>query len=222
MVKYASNGLLATKISYANEVGTLCKQLDVDTYRVMEAVGMDHRIAPSFLRAGAGFGGSCFPKDVRALVAAGGDAGQQMHLLRSVLQVNEEQPHRMLDLLERHLGDLAGKRVAVLGLAFKPGTDDIRESRSIPVIEALLERDADVAAHDPMAADAMRQVFPDVDYCDSPAGALRDADGCLLMTDWPLFAELDFSGMATPVVIDGRRIVPEERRHDITYEGICW
>lgn len=222
MVKYASNALLATKISYANEIGNLCKQHGIDTYRVMEAVGMDHRIAASFLRAGAGFGGSCFPKDVRALIAAGAARGQDMHLLRSVMQVNEEQPLLMLDLLEKHIGSLEGKRIAVLGLAFKPNTNDIRESRSIPVIEALLERGATVAAYDPMATDSMRNLFPDVDYRDSAAAALRDADGCLVMTEWDEFAGLDFSLMAEPVVIDGRRVVPEGKRDDITYEGLCW
>jgi len=222
MVKYASNALLATKISYANEIGSLCKQHGIDTYQVMEAVGMDHRIASSFLRAGAGFGGSCFPKDVRALIATGGDAGQPMHLLRAVMQVNDMQPHRMLELLKKHVGDLKDKHIAVLGLAFKPGTDDIRESRSIPVIRTLLDQNAHVSAYDPMATDNMREVFPDICYTDSPEEALDDADGCLVMTDWPMFAELDFTGMAQPIVIDGRRVIPEEKRTDITYEGICW
>ncbi|MFO8133009.1 MAG: nucleotide sugar dehydrogenase, partial [Thermoplasmatota archaeon] len=222
MVKYASNALLATKISYANEIGSLCKQYDVDTYQVMEAVGMDHRISPHFLRAGAGFGGSCFPKDVRALVAAGDSQDVPMQLLRSVLEVNEMQPRRMLTLLEKHVGNLDGKHVAVLGLAFKPNTDDIRESRSIPVIQALLDQNAHVTAYDPLAAENMRNLFPDVTYCDSPREALEEADGCLLMTDWPAFAELDFTVMAQPIVIDGRRIIPEEKRSDIVYEGICW
>jgi UDPglucose 6-dehydrogenase len=222
MVKYASNALLATKISYANEIGSLCKQHGIDTYQVMEAVGMDHRIASSFLRAGAGFGGSCFPKDVRALIATGGDAGQPMHLLRAVMQVNDMQPHRMLELLKKHVGDLKDKHIAVLGLAFKPGTDDIRESRSIPVIRTLLDQKAHVSAYDPMATDNMREVFPDICYTDSPEEALDDADGCLVMTDWPMFAELDFTGMAQPIVIDGRRVIPEDKRTGIIYEGICW
>ncbi len=222
MVKYASNALLATKISYANEIGNLCKQHDIDTYQVMEAVGMDHRIASSFLRAGAGFGGSCFPKDVRALIATGGDAGQPMHLLNAVMQVNDMQPLRMLSLLRKHLDSLEGKHVAVLGLAFKPNTDDIRESRSIPVIRALLDQNADVSAYDPLATANMRSLFPDIEYCDSPQKALEDADGCLVMTDWDMFKDLDFTGMKQKIVVDGRRVIPEDQRKDITYEGICW
>jgi len=222
MVKYASNALLATKISYANEIGSLCKQYDVDTYQVMEAVGMDHRISPHFLRAGAGFGGSCFPKDVRALVAAGDSQDVPMQLLRSVLDVNEMQPLRMLTLLTKHVGDLKDKHIAVLGLAFKPGTDDIRESRSIPVIQALLDQNAHVSAYDPLATDNMHNLFPDIEYCDSPEAALEDADGCLLMTEWDMFKDLDYSGMNQKIVVDGRRIIPEGKRHGITYEGICW
>ena len=222
MVKYASNALLATKISYANEIGNLCKKHGIDVYQVMEAVGLDHRISPHFLRAGAGFGGSCFPKDVRALITAGSDAGHEMHLLRSVMQVNKEQPYRMLELLKKHLGNLKEARISVLGLAFKPNTDDIRESRSIPVIQALLEQGATVAAYDPMATENMRRLYPDIEYSNSPEEALENAEGCLVMTDWPVFKNLDFSGMARPVVIDGRRIIPEDQHQDIIYEGICW
>ncbi|HQD27624.1 MAG TPA: nucleotide sugar dehydrogenase, partial [Methanoculleus thermophilus] len=130
MIKYASNALLATKISFANEVGNVCKRLGIDVYEVMEGVGMDHRVSPHFLSAGAGFGGSCFPKDVAALVRLAEALGEEPALLRSVLDVNDRQPLRMVRLLEERIGDLAGKRVAVLGLAFKDNTDDIRESRA--------------------------------------------------------------------------------------------
>jgi len=222
MIKYASNALLATKISYANEIGNYCKQLGVDVYDVMAGVGMDHRISPHFLNAGAGFGGSCFPKDVRALISAGTEAGLSMELLRAVMDVNQRQPLRMLDLLEKHVGSLEGKRIAVLGLAFKPGTDDVRESCSLLVIEALLERGAVVVGYDPLAGANMQKHFPDILYAESARDALHDADGCLLMTDWDEFRKLDFGGMARPVVIDGRRLVDPERRQGLTYEGICW
>ena len=130
MIKYASNALLTTKISFANEVGNVCKRLGIDVYEVMEGVGMDHRVSPHFLSAGAGFGGSCFPKDVAALVRLAEALGEEPALLRSVLDVNDRQPLRMVGLLEERIGDLSGKRIAVLGLAFKDNTDDIRESRA--------------------------------------------------------------------------------------------
>ena len=128
----------------------------------------------------------------------------------------------MLTLLKKHVGELNGMHIAVLGLSFKPNTDDIRESRSIPIIHALLEQGATVTAYDPLATENMRRLFPHIEYCDSPEKALESTEGCLLMTEWPMFKDLDFSGMAQPIVVDGRRIIPEDRRDDIIYEGICW
>ena len=219
MIKYASNALLATKISFANEVGNVCKRLGIDVYEVMEGVGMDHRVSPHFLSAGAGFGGSCFPKDVAALVSLAESLGEEPSLLRSVLDVNDRQPLRMVRLLEERIGDLSGKRVAVLGLAFKDNTDDIRESRAIPVIAELLRRGATVAAYDPLAVAPMRRVFPGIDYAASAADALRGADACLVMTEWPEFSNLngEFDLMRTRVVIEGRRILSCDGK-----EGICW
>jgi len=219
MIKYASNALLATKISFANEVGNVCKRLGIDVYEVMRGVGMDYRVSPHFLDAGAGFGGSCFPKDVAALIRLAESLGEDPALLRSVLGVNDRQPLRMLRLLEERIGDLSGKRVAVLGLAFKDGTDDIRESRAIPVIAELLRRGAQVAAYDPLAEPAMRRVFPDLAYCAGAADALRGADACLVMTEWPEFSALDgeFDLMKSRVVIEGRRILSCDGK-----EGICW
>jgi len=219
MIKYASNDLLATKISFANEVGNVCKRLGIDVYEVMEGVGMDHRVSPHFLAAGAGFGGSCFPKDVAALVRLAESLGEEPALLRSVLGVNDRQPLRMVTLLEQRLGDLAGKRVAVLGLAFKGNTDDIRESRAIPVIAEILRRGATVAAYDSLAAASMRRIFPGIDYAASAADALRGADACLVMTEWPEFSALDgeFDLMNSRVVIEGRRILSCDGK-----EGICW
>ena len=155
MIKYAANSLLATKISFSNEIGNLCKVLGVDVYEVMKGVGLDHRISPFFLNAGAGFGGSCFPKDVSALAALAEKCGTNPILLKAVLAVNEQQPLRLISMLEKKLGNLSGKRICVLGLAFKDNTDDIRESRSIPVIEALKERGADIVCYDSMAADVI-------------------------------------------------------------------
>ncbi len=219
MIKYTSNALLATKISFSNEIGNLCKKLGIDVYEVMKGVGLDHRITPHFLNAGAGFGGSCFPKDVSALVSIARSYGVEPCLLESVLDVNARQPLQMIAILDRRLGSLEGKRIAVLGLAFKDNTDDIRESRSIPVIEQLLLKKAVPVLYDPMAAENMKQLFPHLEYSLNAASALQGADGCLIMTEWPEFAALDeeFNLMNSRIIIDGRHIL------DISdAEGVCW
>jgi len=220
-IKYANNCLLATKISAMNEIGNVCKEYGVDAYEVADAVGLDERIQRAFLDSGVGFGGSCFPKDVAAFTAAGRDADYDPSLLDAVLAVNEKQPRRMLALLDEH-ADVAGERVAVLGLSFKPGTDDVRNSRAIPVIEGLQERDAAVVGYDPVATAEMRERFPEVEYAASPGEALDGAVAALVVTDWDEFAALDdeFDRMADPVVVDGRHIV--SRREGLVYEGLTW
>ena len=219
MIKYTSNALLATKISFANEIGNLCKQLGINVYEVMTGVGMDSRVSPKFLNAGCGFGGSCFPKDVSALASIAQEHGVTPTLLNAVLAVNDSQPLRMVELLETRIGSLLGKRIAVLGLAFKDNTDDVRESRSIPVIEALRRKGAVPVLFDPMAMDTMKAVFPDEEYAPSAATALTHADGCLVMTEWPEFAKLssEFDAMRERVIIDGRHILTIDDA-----EGICW
>ena len=219
MIKYTSNAFLATKISFANEIGNICKTLGIDVYEVMKGVGLDPRIGPLFLNAGAGFGGSCFPKDISALVSLAQSAGEKPLLLQSVLAVNEQQPFRMISILKKRAGPLAGKRIAVLGLAFKDNTDDIRDSRAVPVIRMLLEKGARVCAYDPMASPNMQKIFPTVEYCPTATDALRGADGCLVMTEWPEFSSLDkeFDLMAHKIIIEGRRILSRQDR-----EGICW
>jgi UDPglucose 6-dehydrogenase len=221
MIKYANNAFLASKISLANDLGNICKRFGIDAYEVMDAVGLDDRIGAKFLRSGVGWGGSCFPKDVDAIRAAAREAGYEPALLDAAVAVNDGQPERMLELLDSHV-DVAGERVAVLGLAFKPGTDDVRNSRAIPVIEGLQARDAEVVAYDPVATDNMRDRFPDVAYADAAAAALEGASAALVVTDWDEFAALDgaFDAMREPVVIDGRRII--ERRDGLTYEGLTW
>ncbi len=221
MIKYTSNAFLATKISFSNEIGNICKRLGIDVYEVMKGVGMDHRISPFFLNAGAGFGGSCFPKDVSALVSLAESSGEDPVLLKSVLEVNEVQPLKMIELLEKRIGDIAGKHIAVLGLAFKNDTDDIRDSRSIPVLEELIRKGAKITAYDPMATGSMKKVFDEdkVGYCASAKDALMDADACLVMTEWPMFTELDseFDVMKSRIIIEGRRILSVKDK-----EGICW
>jgi UDPglucose 6-dehydrogenase len=221
MIKYVNNSFLATKISFSNEIGNICKQLGIDTYQVMEAVGKDFRISPNFLNSGAGFGGSCFPKDVKALIGKAKELGYQPQLLESVVRVNDVQPLKMIELLESRLGKLDGNKIAVLGLAFKNDTDDIRESRSIPVIKTLLNKGAIISAYDPMAADNMKIIYPDIKYCDSARKALESVDGCLVMTEWDEFKTLcnEFKTMNRSLVIDGRNVI---RCDDIEYVGLCW
>jgi UDPglucose 6-dehydrogenase len=154
MIKYTSNAFLATKISFANEIGNLAKKLGIDAEEVFAGVGLDNRIGPAFFRTGIGFGGSCFPKDVRALIAGAGDHDEDLQILHAALRVNEDQPLKLVRLLQAHIPDLKGRRIGVLGLAFKPNTDDIRESRAIPVIRALLDAGAEVVAYDPLAMEA--------------------------------------------------------------------
>ena len=191
----------------------------MDVYEVMKGVGMDSRVSPKFLNAGAGFGGSCFPKDVAALADIIRKEDLEPIFLDAILKVNNQQPLRMVALLEDKIGSLSRKRIAVLGLAFKDNTDDIRESRSIPVIEKLLAAGAKPVCYDPMASDAMQNLIPAAEYVESAAVALTDADGCLVMTEWPEFTKLDdeFNLMNTRAIIDGRHIlsIPDA-------EGICW
>jgi UDPglucose 6-dehydrogenase len=222
-IKYANNAFLAAKVSLINELGNICKAYDVDAYEVADAIGLDDRIGEQFLRSGVGWGGSCFPKDVNAIVAAAREQGYEPDLLQAAIDVNDRQPQRMLDLMDRHV-DVAGERVAVLGLAFKPGTDDVRNSRAIPIIEGLQERGAEVIAYDPNdgAKANMREHFPEVEYLASASPTLSGAHAALIVTDWPEFGDLDreFDLMSNSVVIDGRRVI--DRRDGITYEGLTW
>ncbi|BAI62488.1 UDP-glucose 6-dehydrogenase [Methanocella paludicola SANAE] len=222
MIKYVSNAFLATKISFSNEVGNICKRLGIDTYKVMEGVGLDARISPFFLNSGLGFGGSCFPKDVKALIGKAADVDYEPQLLKTVLLVNDHQPQMLLKLLKIHVPDLKDKRIAVLGLAFKNDTDDIRESRAIPVIGSLLAEGAQVVAYDPMASRHMKKVYPNIEYVKTADEALMDADACIVATEWAEFKKLDsFGNMRRPVVIDGRKMI-DPKGKNIIYEGICW
>ncbi|RLM36623.1 UDP-glucose 6-dehydrogenase AglM [Haloarcula sp. Atlit-120R] len=221
MIKYANNTFLATKVSLINDIGNICKEFGVDAYEVADAIGLDDRIGQQFLRSGVGWGGSCFPKDTDAIIAAARERGYDPTVLSAAVELNDGQPERLLSLLDDHV-DVSGKRAAVLGLAFKPGTDDIRNTRAAPVIEGLKTRGADVVAYDPVATENMRERYPDIEYADSPAAALDGASGAVVVTDWDEFAALDaeFDEMADPVVVDGRRTI--KRRDGITYEGLTW
>lgn len=221
MIKYANNGFLTAKISLINDIGNICKELDVDAYEVADAIGLDDRIGAKFLRSGLGWGGSCFPKDTAAIRAGAREQGYEPAMLDATVEINDTQPERLLSLLDKHT-DVAGKRVAVLGLAFKPGTDDVRNARAIPVIDGLQERGANVVAYNPVAVENMRDVFPDVEYATSAKGALDDASAALIVTEWDEIAELneEFDAMKTPIVVDGRHAI--EHREGIVYEGLTW
>ncbi len=219
LIKYASNALLAMKISFANLIARLCERIPgCDVVEVMNAVGMDHRINPSFLGAGLGFGGSCFPKDLKAIIKFAESLGCDPGLLKEVLKINEEQPYRAIALARKLIGDLKGAKVAVLGLAFKPGTDDMREAVSIKVVQALIREGAIVVVHDPVAMENARRIFGDlVEYARTVEDALRGADLAILVTEWDEFRRLkpkDFIKlMRNPALVDGRRIYdPEEFR----------
>ncbi|WP_152040968.1 UDP-glucose 6-dehydrogenase AglM [Salinigranum salinum] len=223
MMKYANNAFLAAKVSLINDLGNICKELGVDTYEVADAMGLDDRITRAFLDSGLGWGGSCFPKDVAAIVAAARDEGYEPPMLNAAVEVNDLMPARLLSLLDDHV-DVDGKQVALLGLAFKPGTDDVRNTRSAALVRGLTDRGADVVAHDPAAVERMRASFPELDFAvaDSPAEALDGAHACIVATAWPDYSALDdeFDAMAHPLVLDGRHCL--EPRDGIVYEGLTW
>jgi UDPglucose 6-dehydrogenase len=223
MIKYTANSMLATKISFINEVGNVCKKLGVDVYDVARGIGLDKRIGPHFISAGPGFGGSCFPKDVKALVHKASEVGVKTILLDSVLKVNERQPNVMMDLL-RAKYRLKGANVAVLGLAFKANTDDMRESPAIPIIEGLIREGAHVRAYDPKALENARKVFVEkIHFSDSVKDALKDADLAIVMTEWDEFKTLDVTPMKAKRVFDSRHIVNTDLLpEDVEYEGLCW
>jgi UDPglucose 6-dehydrogenase len=226
MIKLASNAFLATKISFINEIANVSEEVGADVGEVARGMGLDERIGPSFLRPGIGYGGSCFPKDVNALKMLAGNTGYHFQLLNAVIEVNELQKRRVVGKLQKHLGSLVGKRIALLGLAFKPNTDDMREASSLVLASRLEGEGATVVAFDPVAEDAARELLGSVELTGSALEALEGADAAVLVTEWPEFAELDWERaaevMATPLLIDGRNYLDPEvlRAAGFVYEGI--
>ena len=194
MIKLASNAFLATKISFINEIANVSELVGADVTEVARGMGLDDRIGAAFLRAGIGYGGSCFPKDAQALKQLAGNTGYHFQLLNAVIEVNELQKRRVIGKLEKHLGSLVGKRIALLGLAFKPDTDDMREASSLVLASRLQSEGALVRAYDPVAEQAARELLSSVEFADSAADALDGADAAVLVTEWPEFAELDWKG----------------------------
>src|SRR5579884_2706830 len=226
MIKLAANAFLATKISFINEIANVCEETGADVLEVARGMGLDRRIGTHFLKPGIGFGGSCFPKDVSALKQLAGNSGYHFQLLTAVIEVNELQKRRVMGKLHKHLGSLVGKRVALLGLAFKPNTDDMREASSL-VLSARLQADgALVTAYDPVAEEQARRLVSGITFADSVLGALEGADAAVLVTEWPEFIDLDWSDVAKAmvgaVVIDGRNCIAPEHVRDagLVYEGI--
>ncbi len=228
LTKYAANAMLATRISFMNEMATLCERLGADVDQVRRGIGSDRRIGHSFLFPGVGFGGSCFPKDVRAVMTMARQIGLDFDLLRSVERVNERQKRWLVEKSARHFGTLAGKTFAVWGLAFKPKTDDMREAPAITVVEGLLAGGARVRAHDPVAAEVARGIFDGrgVELVSEPYQAAEGADALLLVTEWNEFRQPDLARlkriMRSPVLLDGRNVwdAAKIRAAGFTYYGV--
>jgi UDPglucose 6-dehydrogenase len=226
MIKLASNAFLATKISFINEIANVCEEIGADVGEVARGMGLDERIGPSFLRAGIGYGGSCFPKDVSALKMLAGNTGYHFQLLNAVIEVNELQKRRVVQKLLGHLGSLVGRRVALLGLTFKPDTDDMREASSLVLAARLQGEGADVVAYDPVGGEAAGALLDRVEQAPSALEALEGADAAVLVTEWPEFAGLDWEEaarrMARPLLIDGRNFLDPEtlRAAGFDYHGI--
>jgi UDPglucose 6-dehydrogenase len=226
MIKLAANAFLATKISFINEIANVCEETGADVSEVARGMGLDQRIGTHFLRPGIGFGGSCFPKDVSALKQLAGNSGYHFQLLTAVIEVNELQKRRVIAKLQKHLGSLVGKTVALLGLAFKANTDDMREASSL-VLAARLQADgARVRAYDPIAEEEARKLMTGVEFADSALDAVAGADAIVLVTEWPEFRELDWNEVAAAtagrIVIDGRNFLNGDaaRQAGFVYEGV--
>ncbi|MDH2905715.1 MAG: UDP-glucose/GDP-mannose dehydrogenase family protein [Methanomassiliicoccales archaeon] len=214
MIKYASNVFLSARVALINELGNVAKRIGVDIRTVSKAVGMDRRIGPFFLNAGAGFGGSCFRKDASAISLMGRKLGAETPIIDAVLSQNEKQPLKLLELLEKH-GPVSGRTVAVLGLAFKPDSDDIREAPSIKVVSALIGKGAKVVAYDPAAMENFKKLFPAIDYAESATAAVARSDAVVVVTEWKEFSDQELYGRR--LVVDGRGVTKTKN-----YEGICW
>jgi UDPglucose 6-dehydrogenase len=227
LCKYAANSILATRISFMNEIANVCELVGADVDHVRKGIGSDRRIGTSFLFPGVGYGGSCFPKDTQALLKSAQDRGYDFKILRAVEEVNDRQKERMVDKIEAHFPDLRGRTIAIWGLAFKPRTDDMREAPAIPIIERLLARGVTVKAYDPAAGPVARGIFGDrIALCEKSYDALAGADALAVVTEWNEFREPDFAKMQSllkhPVVFDGRNIYSPEHMRELgfTYYSI--
>jgi UDPglucose 6-dehydrogenase len=227
LTKYAANAFLAVKISFINEIADLCEAVDADVQDVARGIGLDNRIGPKFLHAGPGYGGSCFPKDTLALLQTADVAGVDQRIVRTTVEVNDDRKARMVERVERAVGgNLSGKRVAVLGLAFKPNTDDMREAPSIPLIQGLLARGAQVSAFDPVARHQAEQVLDGIDFADDAYTAAKNADALVIVTEWDEFRALDLdkvaAAMSGKTLVDLRNVYDRDDAEDagLVYHGV--
>jgi UDPglucose 6-dehydrogenase len=226
LIKHASNSFLAMKISFINMVANLCEAVGADVTKVAEGMGLDPRIGPSFLNAGIGFGGFCFPKDVQAFVRIAEKAGCDFSLLKEVEKINHRRIEHFVETIRKELWVLRGKRIAIWGLAFKPNTDDVRFAPSIALIQSLLEEGALVSAYDPEAIEKAKGILPNIDYCANPYEAAQGADAVLLVTEWQEFREIDWNRLRSvvehPLIVDGRNMFDarDVRNHGFHYIGI--
>jgi len=226
MVKYASNAFLATRISFINEIARICERVDADAKLVAEGMGLDKRIGPTFLDAGIGYGGSCFPKDVMALAALAERFDYHPELLHAVMDINRDQRMLAIDKLRECLDTLEGRVVGLLGLAFKPNTDDLREAPSLDIAKVLLAAGAHVRAYDPAAVEGARALLPEIEYSSDAYAVAEGADALVLVTEWNEFRFLDMArvkaSMRKPVMVDGRNIYDPSimRSLGFTYRGI--
>jgi UDPglucose 6-dehydrogenase len=222
IIKYASNAFLATKISFINAIADVCEACGANVDDVARGMGFDPRIAPDFLSAGLGFGGSCFPKDVESLVHTAAQFGTDFHLLKAVLDINRDRVEHFVETIRRGLGDLEGKTIGVLGLAFKPNTDDMREAKSIEIIRRLLGAGAHIRAYDPAATENAKRLFPDVLYCQSAYQTAEEADALVIVTEWREFKLLDMEKlrklMKRPFIFDGRNLYNVERMVTVGFD----
>ena len=224
LTKYAANAFLATKISFINEIANLCDEIGCDVHDVARAMGMDNRIGRKFLQPGPGFGGSCFPKDTRALAAVAREYGCESQIVDAVIEVNERQRHAMIPKIINLVGDVRGKTIAVLGLSFKPETDDIREAPSVDIVRYLLESGANVRAYDPVAMPAATKVLPQVSYVEDEYAAVTDADALVFMTEWNQFRALNMERvrklMRSPKIADLRNIYEPETMRELGFDYV--
>jgi UDPglucose 6-dehydrogenase len=224
LAKYAANAFLATKISFINEIANLCDRIGCDVHDVAKAMGMDRRIGNKFLHPGPGFGGSCFPKDTRALAAMAREFNSEARIVDAVIEVNRQQREQMIPKIEKLVGELRGKTIAVLGLAFKPETDDIREAPSMDIIRGLVERGAGVRAYDPVAMAEAKKVLPEIAYAEDEYETVTDADALVFMTEWNQFRALDMQRirrlMRSPKIADLRNIYEPDSMRELGFEYI--
>lgn len=226
MIKYASNSFLAAKISFINEVGNICKKIGIDIHKVAEGMGYDPRIGRQFLDAGIGYGGSCFPKDTKALSYFAKSVGYEPKIIDSVIETNETQHKKMVEIMRKKAGVLKGKKIAVLGASFKKGTDDLRDSKTIPLIRDLLDEGAEVVAFDPVSNRGIKNIFGDrIRIADSVENAVKSSDIISVATSWDEFKKLEEmeDALKGKTVIEGRRTLDSERMKQICdFEGVCW